>query len=415
MKVEWNKRYTTIAVYAFLTCAALIGLVTVILYFPWLYGAVVTMLSVLSPFLYGFAIAYILNPLYKKFLLLFSRILLKKKDKKEHKKLRHHSRRGGGSEKAAHVLSILTTYICFLLFLFVFFWILIPQLTESAKELASSLPSYLETAKGWVNDFFDRVNLPSLKLVDTEGDLLSIIDKGIEVVTKYSPQIIDAVSRVALELKNAFLGVLVSIYMLAGKNKFKAQSKKVLYALFRKDHAERILSGARDAHTTFGGFIIGKLLDSIIIGILCFIGMSILRLPYTVLISVVVGITNFIPFFGPFLGAIPSAFILLLVDPLGTVWFVLFIIVLQQLDGNFIGPKILGQTTGLSSFWVIFSLLVMGGLYGIFGMIIAVPVFSLLYHAIKAFCERLLRKKGLPPHTAAYEAEGGVDAEQEQS
>ena len=191
------------------------------------------------------------------------------------------------------------------------------------------------------------------------------------------------------------IGLMVSVYLLATKERGHANACKALYSLLRQDRADVVLRGFRKVDTIFSGFVRGKLLDSLIIGILCFIGCSVLKMPYTPLISVVVGVTNVIPFFGPFLGAIPSIFLILLVNPLKAVYFAIFVLALQQLDGNVIGPKILGDSTGISSFWVIVAILFGGGFFGVIGMFLGVPVFAALQTLAKYLVERRLTRQGM--------------------
>ena len=198
------------------------------------------------------------------------------------------------------------------------------------------------------------------------------------------------------------IGIIISVYLLVSKEKGLAISYKVVYSLLREDRAAALMRGARKVDAIFSGFVRGKLVDSLIIGILCFIGCSVLKMPYTPLISVVVGVTNVIPFFGPFLGAIPSIFLILLVDPLKAVYFALFVLALQQLDGNVIGPKILGDSTGISSFWVIVAILVGGGFFGVLGMFLGVPVCATLQMLGKYLVDRRLRKRDMPLDAAAY-------------
>jgi len=192
-----------------------------------------------------------------------------------------------------------------------------------------------------------------------------------------------------------FIGVIICAFFINRKEVFLAQAKKTIVAVFREDHADGILRGAAFTNKTFWGFISGKLIDSLVIGILCFIAMSILHWPYAVLISVIIGVTNIIPFFGPFIGAIPSAFLMFMVSPKLCLAFIVFVFILQQVDGNIIGPKILGETTGLSSIWVIFAILVGSGLFGVLGMILGVPVFAVLYAYFCYWINRRLEKKGL--------------------
>ena len=206
-------------------------------------------------------------------------------------------------------------------------------------------------------------------------------------------------------LWNFIIGFIISIYVLASKEKFTGQAKKFVYAVFHKDIANIIINDFCFTHKTFIGFISGKVLDSIIIGVLCFIGTSILNTPYAALVSVVIGVTNVIPFFGPYLGAIPSIILIFIVDPvhpLNCVYFAIFILILQQFDGNFLGPKILGNSTGLTGFWVIFAITLFGGLLGVFGMIVGVPIFAVIYAAIRSLLDAALRKKQLPTESSKY-------------
>jgi predicted PurR-regulated permease PerM len=197
----------------------------------------------------------------------------------------------------------------------------------------------------------------------------------------------------------------VSVYLLATKERVAAHARKVIYGLFSRKNVRWVMRGTRRADAIFSGFVRGKLLDSLIIGVLCFIGCSLLKMPYTPLISVIVGVTNIIPFFGPFLGAIPSAFLILLVSPLQCLYFSLFALALQQLDGNVIGPKILGDKTGLSNIWVIVAILVSGSFFGIIGMFFGVPVFACIYSLIHFLVEVRLDRKGMPVDTESYEVD----------
>ena len=200
---------------------------------------------------------------------------------------------------------------------------------------------------------------------------------------------------VVIFLKNLLIGMMISVYLLARKESFAKQSKKILYAILPETPYRRTLRAVAEADRIFSGFVRGKLLDSLIIGILCFICCSIFKFPYTPIISVFVGVTNIIPIFGPFLGAIPSAFLILLVSPKQCLYFILFIIALQQFDGNILGPKILGKSTGISSFWVIVAIVVGGGFGGVLGMFLGVPIFACINSLVHWFTDRTLAKKGV--------------------
>ena len=202
--------------------------------------------------------------------------------------------------------------------------------------------------------------------------------------------------------KNLIIGIIISVYLLAMKEQSLARCCKLLYGVLSERAANLVMRGTRRTDEIFSGFVRGKLLDSLIIGILCFIGGSILNLPYTPLVSVVVGVTNIIPFFGPFLGAIPSAFLILLVSPKQCLIFIIFVIVLQQFDGNILGPKILGSATGISSFWVVVTILLGGGFFGVLGMFLGVPVFACLQELVKHLIDRRLTQRNMPTEAYAY-------------
>ena len=204
------------------------------------------------------------------------------------------------------------------------------------------------------------------------------------------------------EFWNLIIGFIISVYILSSKEIFAAQAKKIAYAFLSTETANRLISNVRFANKTFGGFFVGKIMDSIIIGLICFIGTSLLGTPFCVLISVIIGVTNIIPFFGPFLGAIPSILLILFINPLQAFYFLIFVIILQQVDGNIIGPKILGSSTGLSSFWVIFAITLFGGIWGIFGMIVGVPIFAVLFAFMKSLIELKLENKKIPSETMKY-------------
>ena len=201
---------------------------------------------------------------------------------------------------------------------------------------------------------------------------------------------------------NVLIGIIISIYVLMSKEEFIGQSKKLMYALLPGKSANAVIHTVHKSNEIFGGFISGKLLDSLIIGILCFICLSLMKMPYTVLVSVIVGVTNVIPFFGPYLGAIPSAILIMLANPIQGVYFILFILILQQFDGNILGPAILGESTGLSSFWVVFAILVGGGIFGILGMIIGVPAFAVIFYVFRRTVNHILKKKQLPQDSGNY-------------
>ena len=210
-------------------------------------------------------------------------------------------------------------------------------------------------------------------------------------------------------LWNLIIGFIISIYLLGSKEKFAGQAKKIVYAVFDRKAGNELVANFRFIHSTFIGFIGGKIIDSIIIGIICFVCTSIIGTPYSILVSVIIGVTNVIPFFGPWIGGIPSALLVLMVDPRQALYFGILIIFIQQFDGNILGPKILGDSTGLSSFWVIFSITIFGGFFGVLGMIVGVPIFAVFYAGVKSLVNRHLQKRNLPTDLGPYMTVGQIE------
>lgn len=348
-------------------------LLFVLLNFKTVWDIVLKFFAIMTPFIYGFLLAYILN-----FLMMFFEKKVFFKIEEKNRKLRSLNK----------TLSIACTYIVAFGIVTFLVAILVPQVTKSFESLYSNMQSYLTGAEETLNrvlEFFDKTF--GLNLI-TENQLNSFIQKAISLFTGKDVEniykgILDAIFPAAINtasnIYNWFIAIIVSVYFLACKEKLCAQIKAMSYAYLPKKALHKTIEIVNVSNNMCGRFLIGKLVDSVIIGVLCFIGMSIFRFEYAPLISVIVGFTNIIPVFGPFIGAIPSAFLLLLVDPIQCLWFVVFIIVLQQLDGNVIGPKILGNQIGVSGFWIMFSVLVGGGLFGVPGMVLGVPVFAVIY------------------------------------
>ncbi len=346
--------------------------------------------SLLVPFLYGFVIAYLLNPILKKTETLLSRLL-------ERKKAYPRLKRG---------IAIGITYLVALLLIYIFILILLPQLLSSLSSLVIRIPEIINDLTGKLNALLSGWNIPLDtvspgvdKLLDSTGNFLNRI---YEFLNRMLPVLYGLTARIAGSVLDVILGIIISVYMLSSKEKFFAQINKILFSCLGSERAKNVIHFGHDANSTFTGFIIGKLIDSLIIGIICFVGMSIFRFPYPLLISVIVGVTNVIPYFGPFIGAIPSILIILFISPIQALWFALFIFVLQQFDGNILGPKILGDSIGLSSFWVIFAILISSGLFGFAGMVIGVPLFAIIYTGIKHQIEKRLKERELPVSTSAY-------------
>ena len=268
--------------------------------------------------------------------------------------------------------------------------------------LVNDIPNYIANLSKTFEDLSKVINIDQKYLGVALEKWQELLNYILTLLTNLLPVLGNLLKNTISSIWNLILGLIISIYMLIDKEKFAALSTKITFALFSKENANTLLKLARRSNKTFGNFLIGKIIDSAIIGVLTFIILSIFKMPYTILISVIIGITNIIPFFGPFFGAIPSFLIILLVSPTKALWFLAIIIVIQQLDGNIIGPKILGDSIGISAFWILFSLLVAGKLLGLVGMIIGVPLFAIVYSIIKDIIEINLEKKGLPKDTADY-------------
>ena len=359
-------------------------------------------LHILRPIIYGMVLAYLMAPTVN----WIEAKLLKPLFQKLNRDVTSPK-----FKKNSRMISILLTVAFFILLLYLFFASIIPQLLQSIQTLVTQFPVYTQNMQEFIDNILKRnpqlratVNTLLNNYNSELEDILSskLLPKLNDVITKASSNILSSVAGVISTLWNLIIGLIVSIYLLASKENFAAQGKKLIYSCFSRERGNQVVSDFIFIKHTFADYISGKLIDSLIIGLLCFIGTTCLVMPYPLLISVIIGVTNIIPFFGPYLGAIPSALIILMVDPKKALIFVIFILILQQFDGNFLGPKILGDSTGLSSFWIIFAITVMGGYFGIIGMAVGVPIFAVLYAAGRALMNKALRKKGLSENTADY-------------
>ena len=334
--------------------------------------AISKLTGILMPFIYGAVIAYLLKPVCNCVEDFLRRLLPEKMG------------------TAANMLAVTISLLFGILVVYALIMMIVPQLITSVTTL-------YYTARNNLNDFVDWAS--HQEIIASNQKLLDFIETSYDnlqdtldnlVRTKLIPSMQSLLSGAALGvmsfvtfLKNIIIGVIVSVYLLASRKKFGQQGKMILYSLIKPRWADIILEEILYADKMFGGFINGKILDSAIIGVLCYIACLIFKFPSALLVSVIIGVTNVIPFFGPFIGAIPATLLILIQNPIKALWFVLFVLVLQQVDGNIIGPKILGNTTGLSSFWVLFAILLFGGLWGFVGMIVGVPLFAVIYDVIK--------------------------------
>lgn len=341
-----------------------------------LYGVFQAIFVALSPFIYGIGIAFLLNPLRK---IIEYSWLGKTKLKPRTKK----------------VIASFGALFIGIIMLFVFFSILIPQMISSIQTFLSSFEGYIDSAR----NFFESNNFFSDDLLKT---LNPVIDKGVSMLGDWVSNIASSLNAIlmysvifAKSVMNFLIGMIIALYILLDEINLKRQIKKVLYALLPEKTTKSILRTTRLTINTFNSFVAGKAVDSLIIGILCYIILSFMKMPYTPLISVVVGVTNMIPVFGPFLGAVPSILILLLVDPFKALEFSIFVLILQQVDGNIIGPRILGGAVGLPTLYVMFAIIIGGALFGIVGMFIGVPVFSVIFVLVSEFIHRQLDRKNI--------------------
>ncbi|MCR5509289.1 MAG: AI-2E family transporter [Lachnospiraceae bacterium] len=348
------------------------------------------------PILDGFALAYILNPLMKIFEARFKQICKRLKIKES-----------SGLKKRIRGVSIALSLIVFLLIVAELILLIVPQLLDSIQRIITLFPAYVASFNRWSDQFL--VKYPQLReLLEnyweniTDYSIKEILPRIQVLLSTFSTTLLGSVWSVVVFIFKLIIGIILSVYLLYNKEIHIAQAKKMAYSLFREETANNLINNTRFANNTFGGFITGKIVDSLIIGILCFICTSLMRIPYPLLISVIVGVTNVIPYFGPWLGAIPSAFIVLMINPVKCLWFLIFILILQQIDGNIIGPKILGDSTGLSSFWVIFAITLFGGFWGVPGMFLGVPIFAIIYAAIRTFINTRLERKNMPSSTEFY-------------
>lgn len=361
-------------------------------------GAIISAInSALMPVYIGVAVAYLLSPLVDKtdefvFIPLWNKMLKGKKKK---------------AERMARGCSVFVVLVLALLVLFGIIMLVLPEIINSITSLAKSLPSYYTNVKDWgVNLFKSNPELAEYYTRVSKGLFDRLLDWMQNVLLPNSDKFLAAVTDGVMNATNVlldfFIGIIISIYLMAGKESFCAQCKKIIYAILPVHGADRVLSVLSETHGVFAKFISGKIIDSLIVGALTFIIMNIAGIPYTILISVLIGVTNIIPFFGQYIGIIPSAVLVFIANPSKGVLFLILIIILMQFDGNVLGPKILGDSIGLKSFWILFSILFFGSLFGLLGMICAVPVFAIIYRMMKRWCAGRLAKKQMPTETECY-------------
>lgn len=345
--------------------------------------------NTLMPFILGLIMAYLIYPLSHGISLYLDKMT------------------GDKYKKITHSVGIFAGLIIFGVAIYLLLWMLLPQLMESISSIISGMPGMVENLSNWINKILAR----NPELQKTVNDILenssveiqswftgTMVPKAQALITTLS----ESVMSIFWFLFDFVIGIIVCVYVLSSTDKLKRQAKMIITALTPKKYVGTIFEIIYEMDQCFGGFIRGKLLDSLIIGILCFICVSIMKMPYPLLISTIVGVTNIIPFFGPFIGAIPCTLLILTVSPIQALYFAIFVFILQQFDGNILGPTILGQSTGIGSIWVLFSILIFGDLFGFVGMIIGVPTFAVLYYLVSKNVFRRLKEQELEDMVEDY-------------
>lgn len=391
---NFKRKYFYIGLTAFLVVAACVLFFFLIFRLPGILSFFGKILSVTQPVIIGLIIAYLVNPIANS----INGGLLKLSNKYFNKKPRL-------IRKISNAISVFGALAVFILMIILIIYMIVPQFIESISSMIKVLPGQLDAFIKEVSEEFER-NKDLQNLINAvyeyeqewlQNDLTGYVNS---IATYFASGVWSVVSF----LKDFAVGLIFAVYILFNKALLMRQFRKLLYACLNNAAVEHIFKTGKKAHRIFSGFIYGKLLDSFIIGVLCFIGISILKIPYTMLVAVVIGVTNIIPVFGPYLGAIPCAALILITDPIKGLYFIVFIILLQALDGNFIGPKILGNSTGLSAFWVVFAIVLGGGLFGVVGMLIGVPLFAVIYYLVTTFVNFRLNKKNLPTASDYYDS-----------
>lgn len=404
MKFKFDKKYLHWGITAFIVIAASILFYYILFHSASLSARLHSIVDVAMPIIDGFILAYLLTPILNKIEgKIIKPLYIKAKLPMTPK-----------TKRRIRGFSILVTVILVFVILYEFLNLVIPEVIRSIQSIIFQFPVYINNLTKWalglikdnpglegtVNDLIEQYSPKLLTYVNT--NLLPYLNNMLKTVSL-------SVIGVFKALWNFIIGFIISIYLLGSKEKFAGQAKKIVYALFDRKSGNELIRNFRFVHSTFIGFIGGKIVDSIIIGIICFICTSIIGTPYAILVSVIVGVTNIIPFFGPWIGGIPSALLVLMIDPIQALYFIILILVIQQFDGNILGPKILGESTGLSGFWVIFSITIFGGLFGVLGMVAGVPIFAVIYTGIRYSVNRTLKKKNLPTEIQPYMTVGQIN------
>lgn len=393
MKLNQNDKYFKWGLTAFLVIVAGVLFWIIFSNFSGFYELILDLISILSPILYGCFFAYIMNPVMKFVTNFLQKQLSKTKLKEE--RVASLSKAGG----------VIVSVIVLLLAIYALIALLVPNIISSLEVLLSEekLQSYYNTITKWVNGVVPGTDIEQWfrdnldKVFDTFQSLLSEVNIG-----AFLSDVFSAGVSVVATLFNFMIGIVAAVYVLIYKEQLCAQAKKITTSMFRNDHADRIFEIARRTNRIFSGYVIGKILDALMVGVITYVAMLIMDMPYAVLIATIVGVTNIIPYFGPFIGAAPSALLLLIENPVDALYFIIFIIILQMIDGNIIENRIMGLQLGISDFWVLVSILLFGGVFGFAGMLLGVPIFAVIYSIISDAVNKKLRQKRFPTSTKEY-------------
>ena len=447
MKIKWNKKYTTISVYALIVIALAVLFVVFVFRFDSFSKGFSWIGEVAAPIICGVVIAYIISPLTSWIERTFFKKLINDPPPEKNLVMQKLSESKVGStvvvrslekhstpmEKkrrrrrtAARALSVTISYVLVLAIVAGILIAVMPSVAGSIVDLADQMPGYIKKLDAFLQEFF--ANNPEVAglISDSFTELGSVVKKISQIVEPMTSDIVSSVSSGVIKLaaglltgvKNVVIGLIIGIYLLFSKERLLAQCKKIMFAFLKNSVCQRVFYVASKSNQIFKSYVVSNLIDALIIFAAMAIGMLALGMPYPMLLAVVCGVTNLIPFFGPFIGAIPCGVLILLVDPVKVIWFGLFVLVLQQLDGNVIKPHLFGESMGLPAIWVLVSITIGGGLFGIPGMLLGVPVFAVLYLLFAEFVSSKLKKKNMPEKTSEYSGDtslflDGYDIEQD--
>lgn len=413
MKFKWNKNYLGWGITAFTVIAASLIFIYLLFFGNNAAAAVKGFFGAITPIFFGFIFAYLLSPIVTFFeQKVFEKIFKPKKV----------ARTIDGEltpfvkNKPARVAGIITAVLIFVLIIAAVISAIFPQLYTTIALLVNNIPEYIKTMTAWVQSAFasfPQLGEDVMNIINESGTALKnfLSNSILPQMGDYLGFVTNGIMSFIGAVLNIFLGIVVAVYCLYSKELFAAQTKKLIYSFMKVEHANSFIGSVRKIHRSFGQFITGTLIDSFIVGCITFIVTTVCGTPFALLVSVIMGITNIIPYFGPFIGAVPSAFLILMEDPLKCLIFIIIVLVIQNLNGNILSPRILGESMGLSGFWVVFAILAGQGLFGFWGMIIGIPIFAVVYSAIKSLVSSRLEKKGLPAGSDIYTDVKCIDPE----